>query len=620
MSKFQVPTIGGIRKVIHGPSTGVGTTIAEVGSGTISLEQLAAAILNILTNTQSIVTGQQSAGVLVPGPGLSGGGVLVGNVPIRLTAPIPWFDSDGGGGDGDPGPPGQPGVAGIAGTPGVQGPGGALVMFGIPDDGADGDVFLVPGPIGATGATGTTGASGTGSGGGASLYIPYSMEDGSVDNDMQMPTRTLSVLGPHSVQGQFVVQGALSTTTLNASSVIVSANALIVSNTGNNGGVILFPAGSPSIVASGASSILDYSAGNSHQWYIGGSQVLGATLAGGGTAALTILQAPGNSPGLAVIGSTLHGTSQGLTIRAGATTADFNFKMTNTANSFLMELYGDGSLTLGASTVPQMGLGTIDVSSGYFINGIPISQAIVGQPHPAFMLADDTSNDDGGALPDSHLPASARFTQLQINGAFSTLPNVYSLLVTAPGNNYAALFQGSITSGLSLGPLIQAGTTSTDSCFAAVNASGTTTFFNINGDGHGSLATNMTWTTQGSFTFGSATGSDGANAAQVNVNNATLGLFINAGTTDGHFPLEINNAGNTVGLAYITGVGRMNLTGSLGIKGATPAVTAAQTDIGVTTTVTVITTAGGIALPALASTFWVVNVNGVKYGVPCFAL
>jgi hypothetical protein len=60
--------------------------------------------------------------------------------------------------------------------------------------------------------------------------------------------------------------------------------------------------------------------------------------------------------------------------------------------------------------------------------------------------------------------------------------------------------------------------------------------------------------------------------------------------------------------------------GSIGIQGATPAVTAGQTDIGTTTTVTVITTVGGIGLPALASTFWVVNVNGVKYGIPCFAL
>ena len=97
------------------------------------------------------------------------------------------------------------------------------------------------------------------------------------------------------------MQGALSTTTLNASSVIVSANALIVSNTGNNGGVILFPAGSPSIVASGASSILDYSAGNSHPMVYRRLTSPPRNGASGATAALTILQAPGNSPGLAVI-------------------------------------------------------------------------------------------------------------------------------------------------------------------------------------------------------------------------------------------------------------------------------------------------------------------------------
>ena len=253
---------------------------------------------------------------------------------------------------------------------------------------------------------------------------------------------------------------------------------------------------------------------------------------------------------------------------------------------------------------------------------MPLQAASIHAPG-MHMLADDVSNDDGFCGGNQNLPASACFTQLQINGAFSTLPNIYSLLVTAPGNNYAAHFQGSITSGLSFGLLVYSGTTSTDACFQCSNASGTTSFFNINGDGHGNLATNMTWTTQGSFTFGPATGSDVANAAQVIVNNAANGLFINAGTTDAHYSLEINNAGNTVGLAYITGAGRMNLTGSLGIKGATPAVTAGQTDIGVTTTTTVISTVGasGVLMTGFVpSTIWVVNVNGVKYGVPLFAL
>ncbi len=69
-----------------------------------------------------------------------------------------------------------------------------------------------------------------------------------------------------------------------------------------------------------------------------------------------------------------------------------------------------------------------------------------------------------------------------------------------------------------------------------------------------------------------------------------------------------------------TSAGDCTFASTISFKGATPGVNAGQTDLGVTTTTTVITTAGGIALPALASTFWVVNVSGVKYGVPCFAL
>ena len=52
-------------------------------------------------------------------------------------------------------------------------------------------------------------------------------------------------------------------------------------------------------------------------------------------------------------------------------------------------------------------------------------------------------------------------------------------------------FKDLLTSGASFGPLIQAGTTSTDSCFFAVNASGTATFFNIGGDGHGNATERM---------------------------------------------------------------------------------------------------------------------------------
>lgn len=111
----------------------MGTTIAEVGSGTISLAQLAQIISQIQaqqTNTGGGNIGTGDEGVLIVGPGLAGGGPLIGKVPLRLTAPIPWFDDAGGGGDGDPGPPGGPGPQGVAGVPGSAGAPGAAGATG----------------------------------------------------------------------------------------------------------------------------------------------------------------------------------------------------------------------------------------------------------------------------------------------------------------------------------------------------------------------------------------------------------------------------------------------------------------------------------------------------------
>ena len=68
------------------------------------------------------------------------------------------------------------------------------------------------------------------------------------------------------------------------------------------------------------------------------------------------------------------------------------------------------------------------------------------------------------------------------------------------------------------------------------------------------------------------------------------------------------------------GAGTLNVQNFVSVNGATPAPATGRTDIGITTTSTVITTAGGVAIPVLAATMWVVNVNGVQYGVPCFAL
>jgi hypothetical protein len=161
MKKIQVPAIGGIRKVIQpGSNVTAGTTIAEIGTNTITLAQLAAILTNI--QNQQVNTGGGNVGdgteaVLIPGPGLSGGGPMLGSVPIRLTAPIPWgLDDGGGGGDGDPGPPGAAGAPGVPGAQGAMGP----AVFLDAEAGEDGLWAAIPGTPGGTGNAGAPGAPG----------------------------------------------------------------------------------------------------------------------------------------------------------------------------------------------------------------------------------------------------------------------------------------------------------------------------------------------------------------------------------------------------------------------------------------------------------------------------
>ena len=141
--------------------------------------------------------------------------------------------------------------------------------------------------------------------------------------------------------------------------------------------------------------------------------------------------------------------------------------------------------------------------------------------------------------------------------------NVYG---TSGNGAYAMIIQAGQAAGLSYGMLFRGGTTSTDSALLVQNAAATTKYFQVFGDGHSTLGP-----------------------------SPSIGMQLSVG-------------------------GVATFSSSVGVKGPIPAVTAGQTDLGITTTATVITTAAGIALPALASTFWCVNVNGVAYGIPCFAL
>lgn len=154
--KTQIPVIGGVRKVIiPGGNAAVGTTIAELGSNTVTLAQLAALLASLEPpNTGTISDGAATASIIV-GPGLSGGGPVLGSVPIRLSAPIPFMFSDDGGGDGDPGPPGLAGAPGPPGVSNIPGP----AVFMLANDGEDGR-DAIPGNPGAPGAPGATGAQG----------------------------------------------------------------------------------------------------------------------------------------------------------------------------------------------------------------------------------------------------------------------------------------------------------------------------------------------------------------------------------------------------------------------------------------------------------------------------
>lgn len=142
-----------------------------------------------------------------------------------------------------------------------------------------------------------------------------------------------------------------------------------------------------------------------------------------------------------------------------------------------------------------------------------------------------------------------------------------------------------------------------------------------------------------SLNFGWNTSAPGNAALQINgvgsliitqVGGLTAGIVIKSPNAPGSTALLVSgsttgspiivNGGAGTAVFSMTSSGAATFSSSVAIKGATPAVVAGTTALGITTTVTVITTAGGIALPALASTFGVINWNGVQYGVPLFAL
>ncbi len=94
--KVQVPAVGGLRKVIQPSAASTATTIAGLEGQTLSVAQLKALLGNVPAAGPSAPAAAPAAASLVPGPGLTGGGPLVGAVPIRLvqlTPPAIWNDA-----------------------------------------------------------------------------------------------------------------------------------------------------------------------------------------------------------------------------------------------------------------------------------------------------------------------------------------------------------------------------------------------------------------------------------------------------------------------------------------------------------------------------------------------
>lgn len=182
VKKVQVPTIGGLRKVISlGNPTSTGTAIDGLQGATISLQQLAAILGAVSINTGGGNIGGPGGAIQV-GPGLQGGGPIVGTVTIRLVggSGVPGEDGPPGD-DGPPGPAGKPGANGQTGGVGPPGP----ALFMLAEDGADGDLGP-PGPKGNTGPAGAQGPPGpSGSGtGDTTVWMP---DDSSQDDGFAMP-------------------------------------------------------------------------------------------------------------------------------------------------------------------------------------------------------------------------------------------------------------------------------------------------------------------------------------------------------------------------------------------------------------------------------------------------
>jgi len=81
-----------------------------------------------------------------------------------------------------------------------------------------------------------------------------------------------------------------------------------------------------------------------------------------------------NTPGLVVIGASTTGQSEGVEIIAGTNSVDLPLLIQSTTGTNLLRVWGDGGVLIGASpSGGDEGAGTVNVSGGYYVNGVAVS-------------------------------------------------------------------------------------------------------------------------------------------------------------------------------------------------------------------------------------------------------
>lgn len=153
-----------------------------------------------------------------------------------------------------------------------------------------------------------------------------------------------------------------------------------------------------------------------HTWTAGVNAA--AIVANGGTNT-------GNAFLAKLITGTAAGFSSGLYIQAGTNASDAALLINNAADSVtLLELYGDGGMVLNSATGGDKGVGTINDTGGYYVNGVLVGsilptnalfQAMVNQRmYLAQCLENgaDTSNSFWGWLGTYNVGAVATYTNV----------------------------------------------------------------------------------------------------------------------------------------------------------------------------------------------------------------